>query len=195
VVVKRADGSASQVPDEVEQARLVDAQDARDERAVLAEQTSGSAQTSRVEQTSGDDVAPRGDLAPRGERPQRTPDAQTAAQTDAQTDDEAALARAAHERDPRAIARASLDAGRNVSLWWTSAGVVVALVVSLVVGTRAGAYTLAGVLAACAVARLLLPLPGPLAISVRARWIDVTILGVLAASIGLLAQLLPGNAL
>gem|GEM_PF-3995929 len=182
MVVKRADGSASQVPDEVEQARLDDAQDARDERAALVEQTSGSAQASGSAQVSRDDVAPR------DERPQQARDAQV-------TDDEAALARAAHERDPRAIARASLDAGRNVSLWWTSAGVVVALVVSLVIGTRAGAYTLAGVLVACAVARLLLPSPGPLAISVRARWIDVTILGVLAASIGLLAQLLPGNAL
>ena len=194
MVVKRADGSASQVPDEVEQARLDDAQDARDERAALIEQTSGSAQASGSAlasgsaQTSRSEQVSRDDVALRDERPQQARDAQ-------ETDDEAALARAVHERDPRAIARASLDAGRNVSLWWTSAGVVVALVVSLVVGTRAGAYTLAGVLVACAVARLLLPSPGPLAISVRARWIDVTILGVLAASIGLLAQLLPGNAL
>ena len=47
--------------------------------------------------------------------------------------------------DPRAIARASLDAARNVSLWWTSSGIVVATVVALVVGTRAGAFVLAAV--------------------------------------------------
>jgi hypothetical protein len=95
--------------------------------------------------------------------------------------------------DPRAIARASLEAGRNASLWWTSAGVVVAMLVALVVGTRAGAYTLAAVLAACAVVRGVLPHPGPVGISVRAKAIDLTVLGVLAVSIAVLAQLLPGD--
>lgn len=95
--------------------------------------------------------------------------------------------------DPRAIARASLEAGRNASLWWTSAGVVVATIVALVVGTRAGAYTLAGVLAACAVVRAVLPHPGPVAVSARAKPIDVTVLAVLAVSIGVLAHLLPGR--
>jgi hypothetical protein len=95
--------------------------------------------------------------------------------------------------DPRAIARASLEAGRNASLWWTSAGVVVAMLVALVVGTRAGAYTLAAVLAACAVVRGVLPHPGPVGISVRAKAIDLTVLGVLAVSIAVLAQLLPGG--
>ncbi|MEN0130629.1 MAG: DUF3017 domain-containing protein, partial [Brevundimonas sp.] len=97
--------------------------------------------------------------------------------------------------DPRAIARASLGAGRNASLWWTSAGVVVATVVALVVGTRAGAYTLAGVLAICAVVRAVLPHPGPIALTVRAKAIDLTVLCVLAVSIAVLAQLLPGRAI
>ncbi|RHA44111.1 DUF3017 domain-containing protein [Cellulomonas rhizosphaerae] len=97
--------------------------------------------------------------------------------------------------DPRAIARASLGASRNASLWWTSAGVLVATVVAVVVGTRAGAYTLAGVLAVCAVVRAVLPHPGPVAVSVRAKAIDVTVLAVLAISIGVLAQLLPGSTL
>lgn len=97
--------------------------------------------------------------------------------------------------DPRAIARASLEASRNASLWWTSAGVLVATVVAVVVGTRAGAYTLAGVLAVCAVVRAVLPHPGPVAVSVRAKAIDVTVLAVLAVSIGVLAQLLPGSTL
>jgi len=95
--------------------------------------------------------------------------------------------------DPRAIARASLEAGRNASLWWTSAGVVVAMVVALTVGTRAGAYTLAAVLAVAAVIRAVLPHPGPIAISVRAKAIDLTVLSVLAVSIAVLAQLLPGR--
>ncbi|MDM7831926.1 DUF3017 domain-containing protein [Cellulomonas edaphi] len=95
--------------------------------------------------------------------------------------------------DPRAIARASLEASRNASLWWTSAGVLVAAVVAVVVGTRAGAYTLAGVLAACAVVRAVLPHPGPIAISVRAKAIDIAVLATLAVGIGVLAQLLPGR--
>ena len=96
--------------------------------------------------------------------------------------------------DPRAIARASLGAGRNASLWWTSAGVIVSMIIALAVGTRAGAYTLAAVLAACAVVRAVLPHPGPIAISVRAKAIDLAVLGLLAVSIAVLAGLLPGRA-
>ncbi len=113
--------------------------------------------------------------------------------SDAATGSAAAPELDPQELDPRAIRRASLQAGRNPSLWWTSAAIVVAVVVSLVVGTRAGAYTLAVALAVCAVVRVVLPQPGPVALSVRAKPIDVTVLTVLAASIAALAGLLPGN--
>ena len=93
--------------------------------------------------------------------------------------------------DPRAIARASLDAARNVSLWWTSSGIVVATVVALVVGTRAGAFVLAGVALVCAVVRAVLPSPGPVAISVRAKALDVAVLVLLGAGLAVLAQILP----
>jgi hypothetical protein len=93
--------------------------------------------------------------------------------------------------DPRAIARASLDAARNASLWWTSSGIVVATVVALVVGTRAGAYVLAGVALVCAVVRAVLPSPGPVAITVRAKALDVAVLVVLGAGLAVLAQVLP----
>lgn len=96
--------------------------------------------------------------------------------------------------DPRAIARASLQASRNASLWWTAAGVVLACAVALVVGTDAGAYTLAGVLAACAVVRGVRPSPGPVALSVRSKTIDVAVLGVLATLLAVLAALLPSVA-
>lgn len=92
--------------------------------------------------------------------------------------------------DPRAIARASLDAARNVSLWWTSSGIVVATLVALVVGTRAGAFVLAAVVLACAVVRAVLPSPGPVALSVRAKALDVAVLVLLGAGLATFAQLL-----
>ncbi len=94
--------------------------------------------------------------------------------------------------DPRAIARASLDAARNVSLWWTSSGIVVAMVVALVVGTRAGAVVLAVVALSGALVRAVLPSPGPVALSVRAKAIDVAVLSLFGVALAVLAQLLPG---
>lgn len=93
--------------------------------------------------------------------------------------------------DPRAIARASLQASRNASLWWTGGGVVVACVVALVAGTAVGAWTLSAMLAAAAGVRAVRPEPGPVALSVRSRAVDVTILCFLAISIAVLAALLP----
>ena len=95
--------------------------------------------------------------------------------------------------DPRAIARASLDAGRNLSLWWTSSGIVVATVVALAVGTRAGAFVLAAVALACAVVRAVLPSPGPAALAVRAKALDVAVLCTLGVGLALLAQILPSR--
>ncbi|NUU18209.1 DUF3017 domain-containing protein [Cellulomonas humilata] len=93
--------------------------------------------------------------------------------------------------DPRAIARASLDAARNVSLWWTCSGIVVATLVALVVGTREGAWVLAGVALVGALVRAVLPSPGPVALSVRAKAIDVVVLVLFGTGIALLAQILP----
>jgi len=76
-------------------------------------------------------------------------------------------------------------------LWWVSAGIVVALVVSLAVGTRAGSVVLAAVVAACAVVRWTAAAPGPVALSVRAKRIDVTVLFVLALGLAFLAAVLP----
>jgi hypothetical protein len=116
---------------------------------------------------------------------ERDPVAQAAAQ------DAEEQAAAPQPLDPRAIARASLHASRNASLWWTAGGVVLACAVALVVGTDAGAYTLAGVLAAGAVVRGVRPSPGPVALSVRSKTIDVAVLSVLAAMLAVLAALLP----
>src|SRR5688572_7911845 len=52
--------------------------------------------------------------------------------------------------DARALARASLAAGRSPSLWWVCTGIVVVLVVSFAVGATQGALVLAGLLAASA---------------------------------------------
>jgi len=93
--------------------------------------------------------------------------------------------------DPRAIARQSLEASRNASLWWTSAGVVVATAVALVVGTQAGALVLAALTATCAVIRAVLPSPGPVAISVRRKLLDVAVLGLFTVVLAALAAILP----
>ncbi|GEL94545.1 hypothetical protein CCO02nite_12030 [Cellulomonas composti] len=93
--------------------------------------------------------------------------------------------------DPRAIARASQDAARNASLWWVCGGVLLAVVVALLAGTAAGSWVLAGVLLAGAVARVLLPKPGPVAVAVRSKTFDATVLVVLAVGISVLAAILP----
>ncbi len=80
---------------------------------------------------------------------------------------------------------------RDASLWVVSAALLACVVVGLVVGTRAGAWALAGVMAACAVARALLPEPPPAAIGVRRRWLDVAVQGGLAILLAALATVLP----
>jgi len=93
--------------------------------------------------------------------------------------------------DPRAIARASLAAGRNSSLWWVTAGVAVAVAVAVLAGTAAGALVLAGLLAVGAVVRAATPLPGPAALVARGRPLDVLLLFVLAFALAILSQLIP----
>lgn len=93
--------------------------------------------------------------------------------------------------DPRAIASASLAAGRNSSLWWVTVGVAVAVAVAVLVGTDAGALTLAGLLAVGAVVRAATPLPGPAALVARGRPLDVLVLFSLAFALTLLSQLIP----
>lgn len=93
------------------------------------------------------------------------------------------------ELDPRAIARASLAAGRNASLWVVAIGVVAATAVALAAGAPAGALTLAALLVGGAITRAVLPNPGPAAFTVRSRSVDVGVLLLLAAGLGLLAPL------
>ena len=93
--------------------------------------------------------------------------------------------------DPRAIASASLAAGRNSSLWWVTVGVAVAVAVAVLVGTDAGSLTLAGLLAVGAVVRAATPLPGPAALVARGRPLDVLVLFSLAFALTLLSQLIP----
>ena len=79
----------------------------------------------------------------------------------------------------------------RLSLWLVGAGVVASVAIGLAVSTRAGSDVLAGLLALSAVLRATLPAPGPEALAVRSRWIDVTVLGGLAAAVAVLAQVLP----
>lgn len=93
--------------------------------------------------------------------------------------------------DPRAIARESLTARRNTSLWVVLAGVVLAAVVSVLTDGSWGALTLAALLAAAAVVRAVVPEPAPVALAVRARALDVALLTGLAVAIGALSQAIP----
>lgn len=111
--------------------------------------------------------------------------------------DPAAGATPARERtsDPpsveaRAAARASLAAGRSLSLWWVCTGIAVVVLVTLTAGATPGGLTLAGLLAASALARAVLR-PGPVALTVRSRTLDTAVLASLALGVGLLAQLIP----
>ena len=126
---------------------------------------------------------PRPRLRPPPDRPLERPSADALVEpgpvVEAATEPPPAPGRSRSSRlplDPRAIARASLAARPQrlpvvgerrdrVSRWC-----------SRCVGTRAGSVVLAASSAACAIVRWVMPAPGPVALSVRARWIDVTVL-------------------
>lgn len=118
------------------------------------------------------------------------PDASPAG-TDLLDDPDGRLGPDGEPLDPRAIAPDSLDAGRNVSLWVVAAGVVLSVAVALIADATAGASLFAFVLACCAVVRGVVRGPGPVALVVRRRAVDVTVLAGLAVTIGVLAQILP----
>jgi len=92
--------------------------------------------------------------------------------------------------DPRAIARASLAADRNWSLWVITAAVLGSVLVAAVAGTPTGGLVLAVLLACCAVVRLVVR-GAPAALVVRSRLTDVTVLAGLAVAIGVLSQVVP----
>ena len=80
---------------------------------------------------------------------------------------------------------------RDGSLWAVAAGLAATVAVGLLVDARTGAYVLAGVLAIGALVRAVAPSPGPVALAVRARWLDVTVLTALAAGVATLAAIVP----
>ena len=92
--------------------------------------------------------------------------------------------------DPRAIARASLAADRNWSLWVIAGAVLFCVALALAAGTPAGALALACFLACCAVVRAVVR-RAPAALVVRRRAVDVAVLAGLAVTIGVLSQIVP----
>jgi len=97
------------------------------------------------------------------------------------------------ELDPRAIARASLAASRNASLWWVAVGVAIAAGTSIVASTVAGTLVLVALLVAGAGVRAFMPPPGPAAFVVRAKTLDVAVLLALALALGFLSQIIPAR--
>lgn len=95
--------------------------------------------------------------------------------------------------DPRTIARASLAAGRNRSLWWTMSGVTAAVVVAYVTDAVVATYVLAAVLVVGAIVRAVSGDPGPAAVTVRSRPLDVATLLGAATALAVLASVLPSS--
>lgn len=96
--------------------------------------------------------------------------------------------------DPRAIARASLAADRNWSLWVIAGAVLFCVALALAAGTPTGALALACFLACCAVVRAVVR-RAPAALVVRRRAVDVATLAGLALAIGVLSQIVPSPVL
>lgn len=93
--------------------------------------------------------------------------------------------------DPRTIARASLAAGRNRSLWWTASGIAATVGVAFLTDAVVGTYVLALLLLASAVVRGIGPSTGPVAVSVRSKPLDVLALAGSATALVVLASVLP----
>jgi hypothetical protein len=83
---------------------------------------------------------------------------------------------------------------RDASYWVVGAGIAAAVVVGLLADARVGAFVLAAVLAAAACVRAVRPEPGPEAIGVRRRWLDVVLLVGLAIALVVLAVIVPNQA-
>ncbi len=96
--------------------------------------------------------------------------------------------------DPRTIARASLAAGRNRSLFWTLGGIGATVLVAFWQDAVVAAYALALLLVVYAVVRLLGPAQGPVAVTVRSKALDVTLLLSAATALVALAALVPTTA-
>ncbi len=94
--------------------------------------------------------------------------------------------------DPRSIARASLAAGRNRSLWWTLGGIAAAVGAAYVWDAVVGVLVLAALLVVYGVVRAVGAAPGPAAVVVRSKALDVTVLLGCAATLVALAAVLPG---
>lgn len=86
------------------------------------------------------------------------------------------------------------DRRRDASYWVVGAGIAATVVVGLLTDARLGAYVLAAVLLSAAAVRGMRPEPGPAALSVRRRWLDVVLLGTLALTLAVLAAIVPNAA-
>lgn len=96
--------------------------------------------------------------------------------------------------DPRAVAAAAPAPGNVASLWWVAAGVTGVTAVSLLLGTQVGVWCLAALMAGCAAVRAMRPPPGPAALSVRFRTLDVVVLATFAVTLAVLGSILPAGA-
>jgi hypothetical protein len=77
--------------------------------------------------------------------------------------------------------------------WLVGAGVAVSVLAGLWLGFRAAGILLALLLAACALARLLLPVRVVGSLAVRSRGLDVVMLAALALGVAVLAVTAPGT--
>ena len=93
--------------------------------------------------------------------------------------------------DPRTIARASLTAGRNRSLWWTASGIVACVALAFLTDAVVASVALGIMMVVAAVVRAVVRPEGPVAVSVRSRPLDVLVLAGTGATLLVLASILP----
>lgn len=93
--------------------------------------------------------------------------------------------------DPRTIARASLAAGRNRSLWWTLGGIAAAVAGAFVWDALVGVVALATLLLVYAGVRAVGPSPGPAAVTVRSKALDVALLALSGVALLVLVAVVP----
>lgn len=93
--------------------------------------------------------------------------------------------------DPRTIARASLAAGRNRSLWWTASGIVGCVVLAFLTDAVVASVALGIMMVVAAVVRVVVRPEAPVAVAVRSRPLDVLVLAGTGATLLVLASVLP----
>ena len=96
-----------------------------------------------------------------------------------------------HSLEPTPSPAVQVTARHNRWVWSGAVAIVGACVVAVVMGVAWGALALAGLMAVCGLARLVIRGPGPAGITIRSRTLDVAMFWSVGAAIAFLALTAP----